>query len=168
MEAETKTSVAFVQEMEDTQQDKYLAFQLAREEYAVEIRYITEIIGMQKVTELPDLPRFVRGVINLRGKVIPVVDIRLRFGLEERAYDERTCIVVTRINEVAVGLIVDYVKEVFDISKQNIDPPPRIKKGSESRFIQGLGKIDNNVKIILDVNRLLFEEEFDKIAEVAE
>jgi purine-binding chemotaxis protein CheW len=160
---EALANVSLMEEQGDSQEGKYLSFLIGKEEYAVEIRFVTEIIGMQKITILPDLPVFVKGVINLRGKVIPAIDVRLRFGLDERTYDDRTCIVITRLNDSSVGLIVDSVSEVLDIPQNNIDPPPRIRKGSESRFIKGLGKLGSDVKIILDTHKLLFEEELEKI-----
>jgi len=149
------------QKVEDSQDGKYLTFQVGKEEYGIEIRLVTEIIGMQKITDFPDMPGFVKGVFNLRGKVITVIDVRLRFGFAEREYDERTCIVVTHIEDVAVGLIVDSVAEVLDIAEKNLDPPPRVQKGSESRYIKGLGKVDEQVKIILDINKFLFDEELE-------
>ncbi len=150
---------------EDTQQDKYLTFQLDDTEYAIEIYYVTEIMGMQKITKLPEMPSFVKGVINLRGKVIPVVDVRLRFGFEDRAYDERTCIIVINIRESNVGLIVDSVKEVADIPSEQIEAAPKVKKGQESRFIQGLSKSGQNVKIILHMEKFLYDEELEHIQE---
>ena len=117
------------------------------------------------MTELPDTPDFVKGVINLRGKVIPVIDVRLRFMIEEREYDDRTCIIVVNINEVTVGLIVDSVAEVQDIPKENVEPPPNIRSSSSGHFIQGLGKIDKEVKILLNIEKLLFDDELDHISE---
>ncbi len=154
-----------IEEFEDSQEGKYLIFQMGEEEYGIEILFVNEIIGIQKITTLPDMTNYIKGVINLRGKVIPVIDIRLRFGLDPREYDERTCIVVVNLDQVAVGLIVDSVKEVIDISENQIDPPPSIKKGSESRFVKGLGKVSDNVKIILDVDKLLFEKEIEALME---
>ncbi len=148
---------------EDSLMGKYLTFNIGQEEYGIEIRYVTEIIGIQSITDLPDVPEFVKGVINLRGKVVPVIDVRLRFSMEERDYDERTCIVVVNIKEKPVGLIVDSVSEVLDIAEKNIEPPPSVQKGSGSRFIQGLGKVDEAVKILLNVRKLLFEEEFEQL-----
>lgn len=142
---------------EDTQEDKYLTFVLNREEFGIEIRYVMEIIGMQNITEVPDVPRYIKGVINLRGKVIPVMDVRLRFEMEERAYDDRTCIVVICIDEQSVGLIVDRVSEVLDIPKGDIEPPPKGKRGENSRFIQGMGKAGEHVIILLNANQLLFD-----------
>lgn len=152
-------------EDEDTQEDKFLTFVLNREEYGIEIRYVTEIIGLQNITEVPDMPVYVRGVINLRGKVIPVMDVRLRFNLEERAYDDRTCIIVINIDDLSVGLIVDRVSEVLDIPKGDIEPPPKVRKGEGSRFVQGMGKVGEQTKIILNAHQLLFDVEDMQIAQ---
>lgn len=145
-------------EDEDTQKGKFLTFHLANEDYGIEIRYVTEIIGIQKITEVPDMPEFVKGVINLRGKVIPVMDVRMRFLLPPREYNDRTCIVVVNVNGTAVGLVVDEVSEVADIPENQIEPPPRASRTSSSRYIQGMGKIGQDVKILLDVNHLLYDE----------
>lgn len=145
-------------ENEDTQKGKFLTFHLASEDYGIEIRYVTEIIGIQKITEVPDMPGFVKGVINLRGKVIPVMDVRTRFNFPPRDYDDRTCIIVVNINEMAVGLVVDKVNEVADIPEAQIEPAPRSARGS-GKYIKGMGKIGDEVKILLDVNRLLGESE---------
>jgi purine-binding chemotaxis protein CheW len=146
-------------EEEDTQKDKFLTFHLADEDYGIEIAHVTEIIGIQKITEVPDMPDFVKGVINLRGKVIPVMDVRLRFNIEARDYDDRTCIIVVDIRGTAVGLVVDKVNEVADIPADQIEPPPMTNQGTASRFIQGLGKIGDQVKILLTIDRLLFDDE---------
>jgi len=143
---------------EDTQKDKFLTFRVGEEDYGIEIRHVTEIIGIQKITAVPDMPEFVKGVINLRGKVIPVLDMRRRFVLEDRDYDERTCIVVVNVAESAVGLVVDTVNEVADIPEEQIEPTPDINKAGNNVMIQGLGKVGEEVKILLDVNRLLYEQ----------
>lgn len=156
-----------VEEREDTQEGKFLTFSLGSEEYGIEIRYVTEIIGIQKITDLPDMPSYVKGVINLRGKVIPVIDVRLRFELDEREYDERTCIVVVTLNDMTVGLIVDSVSEVIDIPAEDIEPAPKVKRGESSRFISGLGKVNEAVKILLDIKHLLFDSNIGEITEVA-
>ncbi len=144
---------------EDTQEDKYLTFVISKEDFGIEIRYVTEIIGIQGITQVPDMPHYVKGVINLRGKVIPVMDVRLRFGVAERPYDDRTCIIVININDQPVGLIVDRVLDVLDIQKSEIEPPPNMKKGKSNRFIQGMGKVGEQVKMLLNANKLLFDEE---------
>lgn len=144
-------------EYEDTQTDRFLTFRVEKEEFGIEIRYVTEIIGIQKITEIPDMPTFFKGVINLRGKVIPVMDVRARFHLPERDYDDRTCIVVVNVDEKSVGLVVDKVNEVADIPMDQIEPPPRAGRSGGS-YIQGMGKIGEEVKILLAVDRLLYGE----------
>lgn len=147
----------------DTQKDKYLTFHLLKEDYAIEIKYVTEIVGMQDITEVPDMANYLKGVINLRGKVIPVIDVRLRFILNERDYDSRTCIIIINITDVSVGLIVDEVSEVLNIPEINIDPPPKTMKGTKSRFIKGFGKVGNKVIMILNIDKFLNEEEYEAI-----
>jgi purine-binding chemotaxis protein CheW len=166
--SEEERNIDLEEGMEDTLEDKYLTFRVGEEEYGIEIRYVTEIIGIQSITELPDMPEYVKGVINLRGKVIPVLDVRLRFGLAEREYDERTSIIVVNIKEMAVGLIVDTVSEVMDIPKSDVEPPPRVSKGAGNRYIQGMGKVDKSVKILLDIQKLLFEGELEDLQRIAE
>jgi purine-binding chemotaxis protein CheW len=148
---------------EDTQKDKFLTFQVGSEEFGIEIRHVTEIIGLQKITDVPDMPDFIKGVINLRGKVIPVMDVRSRFKMETRDYDDRNCIVVVNINDKAVGLVVDRVSEVADIPESQVEPPAQIGSGTSSRYIQGMGKIGEEVKILLDVDRLLYGEELESL-----
>ncbi|MGE4503968.1 MAG: chemotaxis protein CheW [Desulfovibrionaceae bacterium] len=157
----------FDEDSEDTQKDKYLTFQIGDEDYGIEIRHVTEIIGIQKITEVPDMPAFVKGVINLRGQVIPVMDVRTRFHMEPREYDDRTCVIVVRINESAIGMVVDTVNEVADIPEDAVSPPPMVSKGEGSRYLQGMGKIGGEVKILLDVNRLLHDEDLTRIAAAA-
>jgi len=142
--------------------DMYLTFAVAGEEYAVGIGFVTEIVGMQKVMEVPDVPHFIRGVINLRGKVIPVMDVRRRFGLPETTYTERTVIIVLDINNVPIGLVVDAVSEVLEIPEAQIDPPPKFGANRDgSGVIRGLGKQGERVAILLDVDRLVSEQTVD-------
>lgn len=145
-------------EQEDTQKDKFLTFMLGSEHYGIEIQYVTEIIGIQAITEVPELPDYIKGIINLRGKIIPVMDVRLRFKKESREYDDRTCVIVIEIKDISIGLIVDSVSEVLTIPEQEIVSPPEVKKGG-SRFIKGVGKVENEVKLILDCDKLLNDEE---------
>lgn len=144
---------------EDTLENMYLTFRLGREDYGIEIRHVTEIVGMQTITEVPDMPGFVKGVVNLRGQVIPVVDVRLRFHMQPRDYDERTCIIVVRIGESQVGLVVDTVNEVRSIKEDSISPPPRTAGAESAQYIQGMGKVGEEVVILLDGRRLLAEED---------
>ena len=146
---------------QDTMQGMYLTFDLAGEGYGLEIRHVTEIIGIQKVTNVPDMPEHVIGVLNLRGKVIPIIDVRLRFNLSLREYDERTCIIVVNVNDNPVGLVVDQVSEVVDISQGDIEPPPATGK-NRGHYIQGLGKIGEKVKILLNVEALVEEDDLEE------
>ncbi len=154
-------------EDEDTQKDKYLTFHLAGEDYAIAVKHVVEIVGLQRITEVPDTMTFVKGVINLRGKIIPVIDVRLRFRLEARTYDERTCIIIVDIGEATVGLIVDKVSEVMDIPENQVSPPPKTTKGSRNRYIQGFGRTDDQVKLILNVEMLLTDTEKEILHEIA-
>ena len=163
--------VAIVQDIEeweeDTLKDKYLTFTLGRESYGLEIKYVIEIIGIQTITEVPGLPRYIKGIINLRGKIIPVMDVRERFKKKFREYNERTCVIVIEINDFLVGLIVDQVAEVLSISKENIVPPPEASD-SESKFIQGIGKVGEEVKLLIDCEKLMVnEEEIKKIENIS-
>lgn len=141
-------------EEDDIQQAKFLTFELGSETYGLDITYVREIVGMQTITHVPDVPHYVRGVINLRGKVIPIMDVRVRFNMPERAYDDRTCIIVINVNDWWVGLVVDTVSEVLDIPEANIEPPPRIG-GSHNNFIEGMGMVGDDVRLLLDAERLL-------------
>jgi len=146
-------------ENEDTLKNMYLTFRLGNEDYGIEIRYVTEIVGMQKITEVPDMPNFVKGVVNLRGQVIPVLDMRLRFHMMSRDYDERTCIIVVNIGGSQVGLVVDTVNEVRNIDDEQISPPPKTAGADSARYIQGMGKAGDAVIILLEGQRLLHENE---------
>ena len=148
---------------EDTQKDKYLTFTVGNEDYGIEIYHVTEIIGIQHITDVPDMPPYIKGVINLRGKVIPVMDVRVRFKMPEREYDDRTCIVVVNANGTAVGLVVDTVKEVAGIPENQIELPPEVAESSTQHYIRGLGKLADEVKILLDVEKLVRKEDTSTI-----
>lgn len=143
---------------EDTLKGKYLIFFLGNELYGIEIRYITEIIGIQPITVVPDMPKYVKGVTNLRGKIIPVMDARLLFKKEDRKYDDRTCIIVLDMNDISTGLIVDNVSEVITIADEDIAPPPDLNKGG-LKYIKGIGKANGDAKLLLDCQRILSEDE---------
>ena len=134
---------------------KYLTFVLGSETYGLDIQFVREIIGILPITPLPDVPRWIKGVINLRGKVIPIMDVRARFLLEERPYGGRTCIIVVNVKDWWVGLVVDTVSEVLDIADAQIEPPPRVGNRSSDHFIRGLGKVDDRVRLLLDAERLV-------------
>lgn len=150
---------------EDTQKDRYLTFVLGNECYGIEILYVTEIIGIQAITEIPELPDYVKGIINLRGKIIPVIDVRIRFRKEPKAYNDRTCVIVVDIKELSIGLIVDSVAEVLTIPEQDIVDPPQMNREAGSRYIRKIGKVGNEVKLLLDCEKLLTENELEDISD---
>ena len=150
---------------------KYLTFALGEEEYGVEILKIREIIGMMEVTTVPQMPHFVKGVINLRGKVIPVIDLRLRFGLEPKPYDERTCIIVAEVRgqgtRVQMGLVVDTVSEVVTITLEEMEVTPAFGVNVDTHYILGMAKLKGKVKILLDIDKVLTETHWQEMVRVA-
>lgn len=156
--------ISEINTVNDTQKGKYLTFNLGADEYGIEIKHVTEIIGIQPFTEIPQLEDYVKGVINLRGKVIPLMDVRLRFNMPFREYDNRTCIIVININDMSLGLIVDCVLEVLTINDESISLPPSFKIGNQS-LINGIGKIGSEIKLLLDCNKLVSDDEINKLIE---
>ena len=154
---------SFVDDEEDTLKGKFLTFPLGGEDYGIEIKYVTEIVGIQEITSIPDIPNYVKGIINLRGKIIPVMDVRLRFKKEIKAYNDRTCIVVIEIKNITIGLIVDCVSEVVSIPEENIVAPPQINGSFHNKFIEGIAKVGSEVKLLLDCEKLINEEDLEMI-----
>ena len=150
---------------------KYLTFTLAGEEYGIGILKIKEIIGMMPITSVPRTPAFVKGVINLRGKVIPVMDLRLRFGMEELEYNERTCIIVVEIEGQAgtalIGIVVDSVSEVLNIKGDDIEDTPTFGAKLNTEYILGMAKMEGGVKILLDIDQVLSSEEVASLEKTA-
>ena len=144
---------------------KYLTFVLADEEYGLEILKVREIIQMMKITAVPRTPDYVQGVINLRGKVIPVVDLRCKMGLPEGQRTEQTCIIVVDIGEIEMGTIVDRVSEVLDITAEEIDEAPSFGASVNTDFILGMGKAHDRVTTLLNIGRVLTGDDIDCIRE---
>ena len=149
---------------EDTQKGRFLTFSLDKESYGIDIKYVTEIIGIQDITEIPELPKYVKGIINLRGKIIPVMDIRLRFKKEAKEYNDRTCVIVVDIKDISIGLVVDSVSEVLTIPEQDIVEPPQMNKNYNNRYIKNIGKVGNDVKLLLDCEKLLTDVELEDLS----
>lgn len=151
---------------------KYLTFVSGSEEFGLGILKVQEIIGMMKVTRVPRVSGYIRGVINLRGKVIPIIDLRLRFGLDVGEDTDRTCIVVVQVarqdSEVTMGIVVDQVSEVMDVHAEAIEPPPRFGSGVETGFLLGIGKIGDKVIMLLDIDRVLGDEQVAEIEDLAQ
>ena len=154
-----------MEKTEDTQHGRFLAFALDDETFCIEIKYVTEIIGIQPITRVPEVPDFIKGIINLRGRIVPVIDMRLKFGKLPMEYNDRTCIIVVETKTLSVGFIVDNVAEVVSIDDENIVPPPDVRVGMQSNYIKGIGKVGNDVKLLLNCEKLLDEDIQEPMAE---
>ncbi len=152
-------------------ESKYLTFSLADEEYGIGILKIKEIIGMMLITTVPQTPDFVKGVINLRGKVIPVIDLRLRFGMEPIDYTERTCIIVVEVlgqnDTVQIGIVVDTVSEVLNIKNDEVEDTPAFGTRLNTEYILGMAKMEGGVKILLDIDKVLNTDEITELENTA-
>ena len=145
----------------DEQKGKYMTFKSGNEYFGLEIRYVNTIIQLQSVTKIPETEDYIKGLINLRGKVIPVIDVRLRFKQPELDYNDRTCIIVINVKSMMVGLIVEQIAEVVEIADDNILPPPTIGRGDKghNKYVYGIGKVGDTVKLLLDPDKLLNDED---------
>lgn len=151
-----------------TEKGKFMTFKTCGEYYGIELRYVVEIVGIQKITAIPEVEDYIKGLINLRGKIIPVIDVRVRFKQEPFEYNDRTCIVIINVNDVVVGLIVETIAEVVEIADDNIVPPPTLNpKNVKNQYIYGLGKVGDSVKMLLDPNKLIKDEELSFLEDVA-
>jgi purine-binding chemotaxis protein CheW len=144
-------------QQEDTLHGRFLTFSLGSEDFALEICYVTEIIGIQPITPLPEMPDYVRGIISLRSKIIPVIDMRLKLCKIMTEYDERTCIIIVESENLSVGLIVDQVSEVLDINDKDIEPPPKFKTALKKQCVKGIFKVQDKIKLILDFEKLFID-----------
>lgn len=143
--------------------NKYLTFALGSEEYGLEILKVREIIGLMEITRVPRMPDFVRGVINLRGKIIPVIDLRLKFGMNEQEDTKETCIIVVDLEDLLIGVVVDKVSEVLDIIADKIEEAPDFGINVDTEFILGVGKCDDNVVMILDIAKVLTTDDINRL-----
>ncbi|MGQ9634488.1 MAG: chemotaxis protein CheW [Bryobacteraceae bacterium] len=157
-------------EKSDHRAGKYLAFQLGQEEFAIQVLKVREIMGVQDITAVPQTPHYVKGVINLRGKVIPVVDLRLKFGLPEAAYTQRTCIIVVQVSHgsgsMLMGIVVDGVSEVLTLTGADIEDTPDFGHGITVPYLLGMAKTKEGVKILLDIDQVLSTQEVHKLEAV--
>jgi purine-binding chemotaxis protein CheW len=150
----------------DAELIQLVTFSIGEEEFGVDILKVQEIIRTMEITKVPKAPPFVEGVINLRGNVIPIIDLRKRFGLDTRKHDKHTRIIVIEINNMIVGFVVDSVSEVLRIPASTVEPPPPVVSGLESEYISGVGKLEDRLLILLDLDRLLSNEEADVLTQV--
>ncbi len=150
---------------------KYLVFELGTEECGIRVMKVREIMGVQDITAVPQTPHYVKGVINLRGKVVPVIDLRLKFGLPERAYDQRTCIVVVQVqltgSAVQMGIVVDSVSEVLNLAEGDTEDTPDFGAGITTAYLLGVAKVKGKVKLLIDIDRVLNASEVNGVAVLA-
>ncbi len=156
---------------DDNRAGKYLTFQLASEDYAIPVLQVREIMGVQHITAVPQTPSAVKGVINLRGKIIPVVDLRVKFGLASAEYTQRTCIVVVQLSGTAagqMGIVVDEVSEVLTLAGADIEDTPAFGRGVSLPYLIGMAKVKGKVKILLDIDQVLTAQESMNITQIIE
>ena len=140
---------------EETLKGKYLTFDVGKETYGIPIRYVIEIVSMQALTEMPEMPEFIKGIMNLRGKIIPVMDVRLRFCMQEKEYDDRTCIIVVDMNDISVGLVIDSVSDVLTINDDEIMDKPAMSSRDGSSYIDKIGRANNQVILLINCGELI-------------
>lgn len=155
---------------EDTSKDMYMTFKSGNEYFAIGIEYVNEIIGYQTITEVPETEDYIKGLINLRGKIIPVIDVRIRFKQPALEYTDRTCIIVVNVKSTVVGLIVEKIADVVTILPEFITPPPSIghRETTENKYVYGIGKVKDEVKLMLDPDKLINDADVSTFEEMVE
>lgn len=155
---------------EDAQKGKFMTFQTGREYFGISISYVNEIIAMQPITAIPEVDDYIKGLINLRGKIIPVIDVRVRFKMEPKEYTDRTCIIVIDVKSTVIGLIVEKIAEVDTIMDDDIVPPPAFghKENEQNKYVYGLARTGNSVKLLLDPEKLIRQDVLEALEEIAE
>jgi purine-binding chemotaxis protein CheW len=144
----------------------YLTFKIEDEVYGFDISYVTEIVGIQPITSIPEAAGYMKGIINLRGRIIPVIDLRLKFNRQEKVYDGRTCIIVLSYGNTVIGFIVDSVSEVITLKEEQLVPLPSYGKELKENYVKYIGKAANGIKLLLDCNRIIGKEELNVIEDL--
>jgi purine-binding chemotaxis protein CheW len=152
----------------DEMKGKYLTFWTDDQLFGVPIKDVVQIVGMQKITQIPEYPDYAKGIINLRGTIVPLIDVRLRLGKPEKEYNDRTCIIVTSVNNSYFGFILDEVEEVTDISDDMISPPPKLSGDTVNKYLTGIARMNDKLVLTIDTAKILGEEEFDALLQSAE
>lgn len=155
---------------QDKLKNKYVTFQSGKEYFGLKIEYVNEIIVIQEITQIPESADYIKGLINLRGKIIPVIDVRIRFRQEPIEYTDRTCIIVINVKDTVVGLIVEKIAEVVEIKEEDILDPPTIgnEEKVQNKYVYGIGKVGENVKLLLDPNKLIKDEDLTLMEQASE
>ena len=170
MEQKRRAEDLNVSDEHDAQKGKYMTIKSGNEYFGLKIQYVNEIIGFQAITAIPETEDYIKGLINLRGKIIPVIDVRLRFRQPPFDYNDRTCIIVIDVKSTVVGLIVEKIAEVVEIREENILPPPSIGRADkvQNKYVYGIGKVGDSVKLLLDPDKLLNDEDMSVIEQAGE
>lgn len=159
----------FLEEVSDNQKGKYMTFRCGKESFAIEIKYVNEIIGMQNITAVPEVENYIKGLINLRGKIIPVIDVKVRFKQDPFEYTDRTCIIVVDVQSIVVGLIIESIAEVVNIEDKDILPPPAVGHSLEqNKYVYGIGKVGERVHLLLDPQKLIRDDEMDVLMQMVD
>lgn len=155
---------------EDSQKGKFMTFKTGKEYFGISISYVNEIIVMQPITAIPEVEDYIKGLINLRGKIIPVIDVRVRFKMEPKEYTDRTCIIVINVKSTVIGLIVEKIAEVDTITEDDIVPPPTLgrKENEHNKYVYGLARTGDTVKLLLDPEKLIKDEDLEAFEEMQE
>lgn len=155
---------------DDAQKGMYMTFQTGKEFFGISITYVNEIIGMQEITAVPEVEDYIKGLINLRGKIIPVIDVRARFKMEPKEYNDRSCIIVIDVKEMSIGLIVERIAEVDTIKDDDIMPPPSFgNRGQEhNKYVYGLARTGDTMKLLLDPEKLVKDDDLEALEEMQE
>lgn len=164
MKAEANPITEIAKNLDETR-GKYLTFWADNQLFGIPIADVVQIVGVQTITSIPQFPDYAKGIIDLRGSIIPVIDVRLRLNKQEVPYDERTCIIVTSIQETLVGFIVDSVDEVAKIEDDNISNPPKLSKDTTNAYLIGIAKQQDKVVLLLDSKKILNDDEFAEITQ---
>ena len=153
---------------EDSQKGKFMTFQTGKEFFGISISYVNEIIVMQPITAVPEVEDYIKGLINLRGKIIPVIDVRVRFKMEPKEYTDRTCIIVINVKSTVIGLIVERIAEVVTILDDDIVPPPTLgrKENEQNKYVYGLARMGDAVKLLLDPEKLIKDTDLEALEEI--
>lgn len=153
---------------EDAEKGKFMTFQTGKEFFGISISYVSEIIEMQPITKIPEVEDYIKGLINLRGKIVPVIDVRVRFRMEPLEYTDRTCIIVIDVKSTVIGLIVEKIAGVDTIQDEDIVPPPALGKREKehNKYVYGLARTGDTVKLLLDPEKLIKEEDVQSIEEI--
>ena len=150
---------------EDDMKGRFLTFEIDKDRYGIELRNVMEIVGIQPVTEMPEMPDYIKGIINLRGQIIPVMDVRLRFKKTAKEYTDRTCVIVISFGGMSIGLIVDCVSEVLAIPDEDIAKKPEISSKGKCGYVRSIGKIGDKVILLIDCEKLLTDEDAEQISQ---